>query len=163
VNARQQLVILRHGKAMAATAGGLDHGRPLAERGVAEVPRVAARLAELGWEPDEVFCSDALRTTETLHHADRVWRLDDEPHITRRLYLASAQRIGEVLRHATGQTVAVVGHNPGLEELVQLLAGTSVRLTTANAALLWRPPAPWSRSFEPDGWSLVDVIRPADL
>ncbi len=162
MNARQQLVVFRHAKAQAAVHGQTDHERALADRGRRDAPRVAQRLAELGWEPDEVFSSDSLRTTETLHAVQSVLGLP-EPRFTRRLYLAPARAIGEVLRQASGQTVMVVGHNPGLEDLVELLAGTSVQMTTANAALLWRPPAPWPRAFEPDGWSLVDVIRPKEL
>jgi phosphohistidine phosphatase len=126
----QRLFILRHAKAAThpPTAGGGDHERPLAPRGVAVLPGVARSiLRQLDGHPlDLVLCSTSARTTETVDGVAAA-----EPVIAAarvrwesKLYLADAHRIVKILRKvpAATETVLVCGHNPGLHELALLLA-----------------------------------------
>jgi phosphohistidine phosphatase len=161
-SAFSRLVILRHAEATAARADLDDHQRPLTERGRADVSGVARRLDALGWTPDEVHCSDAARTVETWACVEDTLRTGLMPTFSRRLYLAGWVAFCQQVGGARGDTVCVVGHNPGLEEVVELLCGRRVALGTSYAALLQRPPAPWSLAIEPDTWSLVDQVRPED-
>ena len=61
--------------------------------------------------PDQVLCSSAERTGETYLRL----QLDDgaDVHFTRALYLATHHEIMGVLRKGTGDTVLMLGHNPG--------------------------------------------------
>lgn len=164
-NSHLRLVVMRHAKTERPHEAPSDHERALTKRGRRDAPRVAERLLELGWAPDEVFCSDSLRTTETWDLAQPVLCAARAPalHISRRLYLASISALLDVLRRAEGETVMVVGHNPGLEGLVQALCGEPIGMTTGNAVLLRRENVPWKWALDPDGWGLVDVIRPREL
>lgn len=157
-----RLIVMRHAKSDQAP-GVPDHQRPLNDRGRADAPHIAARLDELGWTPDAVMCSDAARTVETWSCMEDRLRTGVEPVFSRRLYLSGwtpfCQQVGE----AAGDTVLALGHNPGWEEVVELLCGHSVRLTTGNAVLLRREFVPWNLALEPDAWGLVDVLRPKEL
>lgn len=162
-NSHLRLVIMRHAKTERPHEAPSDHERALTKRGRGDAPRVAQRLDELGWVPDEVLCSDSMRTTETFERMAPAWSSTPTLHLSRRIYLASTSALLDVLRRAEGDTVMVVGHNPGLESLVQVLSGEPIGLTTGNAVLLRREMLPWKWAMDPDGWGLVDVIRPKEL
>ena len=55
-----------------------------------------------------------------------------------RVYAAAAQQLLEVVRELPeeARTVVLVGHNPGLEDLVELLTGEVVRMPTSALAVL---------------------------
>lgn len=118
-----RLILFRHGKAEPESASGEDFDRHLAPRGVQESAEMAARLADLGFLPDAVVVSPAMRTRQTWAAAEASFpkakaRFDDD------LYHAdsgSLRREAERVGGGVG-TVMIVGHNPGLQELtVQLL------------------------------------------
>lgn len=116
-----------------------DYERPLNRRGRDDAPRMAAWLRALGaplphaqapvHALDWAWISGARRTRETaavlleaLELPEHLQLFDD------RLYLAPAPALLDVLREtpADRQWVMLVGHNPGVTELVNLLAGTTV-------------------------------------
>jgi len=117
------LWLLRHAKA-AREPGLADPDRPLEPRGRKAAQRIGRHLAECGARPDLVICSPARRTRETLECAAEAfaesWVVLEE----RELYLAGE---GELLRRLQAvpddvHGVLVVGHNPGIAELAQILA-----------------------------------------
>lgn len=118
------LVILRHAKSDWADATLQDFDRPLNERGREAAPLMGRFIAQLGLAIDLVLVSSAKRTRET-------WALV-EPHvgahakadIRRDLYLADADALMTALRQIDDEheRVMIIGHNPGLEDLVLALA-----------------------------------------
>jgi phosphohistidine phosphatase len=118
-----RLILFRHGKAEPESASGEDFDRGLALRGVRESAQTGARLADLGFLPDVVLVSTALRTRESWAAAEPFFP-NAEARFDAELYLADS---GSVRREAEragadASVVMVVGHNPGLQELaVQLL------------------------------------------
>ena len=159
-----RLILMRHAKSSWTSGASSDHVRPLNERGRIDAPRIAQRLGELGWVPDRVLSSDSARTQETW--ARMADRLPEVPvDFTRRLYHAGVEAFVEVVRSAPDEAgcLLVLGHNPGWEDVVEYLCGEPVRMTTANAVLLRRDPAPWREALAPDSWALVDVLRPKEL
>ena len=129
----RQLILMRHGKAVAASATG-DHARALSPRGRAEALEAGRRIAALA-RPDAVLLSDSTRTRETLDSAAPALSPDLARRITRNLYGAGTDAILAEIR-ATPDEVAsllVIGHNPGLGDLARRLArdgeaGTLARL-----------------------------------
>jgi len=160
----RRLIVLRHAKSSWGDPDLEDHDRPLNDRGRRDAPRVGRRLVELGWIPDRVVSSDAVRTRETWQlmapeipaQITAEWRPD--------FYLAGLDEI----RDAAGSwpadtgTVLVLGHNPGWEEAVAALAGIDEPMTTANAALLEGAGADWPSAFR-GRWELVEMVRPRRL
>ena len=144
------LLILRHAKSDRSDATLPDHARPLAPRGEADAPRMGAAIAALGVMPDCVIASTAVRARETAHLATAA--MGYRGPITERdaVYEASVATLLAVLRDCDDGdgTVLLVGHNPGMEELVGLLtAGTDaewvVRMATAALAYLSLDIAGW--------------------
>ncbi|NGN68502.1 histidine phosphatase family protein [Streptomyces sp. A7024] len=118
-------MVLRHAKS-AWPEGVADHERPLEDRGVRDAPEAGAWLHAAGIVPDAVLCSDAVRTRETWDLAAE--QLGDSAPAARydeRLYAATADELLAVVREAAAgtRTVLLVGHNPGVQELVLTLAG----------------------------------------
>jgi phosphohistidine phosphatase len=159
----RRLILLRHAKSAWGEPDLRDHDRPLNKRGRRDVPRVAAHLAGLGWEPDWVACSDARRALETWSGMAEVFgevRLE----VLRSLYLAGFMEIRDALSQAPGDatTVAIVGHNPGWEDAASRLADAHIQMTTCNACLLEGEGASWTEAL--DGvWRLVQLVQPKAL
>jgi phosphohistidine phosphatase len=81
------------------------------------------------------------------------------------LYLAGPEAYIEVLRGVPDKyrRVMVVGHNPGLEELVEHLAGTATILPTAALAQVLLPITQWRALGEETKGKLKGVWRPREL
>jgi phosphohistidine phosphatase len=171
-----QLILLRHAKAVRGTAELPDHDRALTPEGRRTAAAMGAAMRGLGLMPDVILVSSALRTQETLD-ALEPWELD-RPNIETipGLYMASHLQIRDMLRELpeTMRCVLVIGHNPGIHELAQLLAGKSgsqsakpelARLAQdyPTAALTeFIISTPWHHIGGP-GASLTRYIQPADL
>lgn len=141
VGSTRTLVVLRHAKS-AWPDGVPDAERPLAPRGRRDAPAVGRWLREHVAPVHEVVCSPALRARQTWHRVARA--LDaaavpvrDDP----RMYPGSAQQLLAVVRDLPDSaTVALlIGHNPGMEDLVHLLSGTPAVLRTSALAVLTVP------------------------
>ena len=94
-----RLILFRHGKAQAESASGEDFDRHLAPRGERESAAMGAHLADLGFLPDVVLVSPAMRTRETWaaiepHMAKAQVTFDDE------LYHADSGAVRAAAAHA---------------------------------------------------------------
>lgn len=119
----RRLILFRHGKAEATPLTGGDKARRLLDRGRADSARTARWLAEAGFRPDLVLVSPALRTQATWEAiADVFPDARSEPCDT--LYMGEMDEIMDEVWASKGDadTVMVVGHNPGLQELAARLA-----------------------------------------
>ena len=96
--------------------------------------------------PDVIMSSDAVRARMTAEAVAEAARYAGEILLDRRLYIASSPGILAVLRtvrEANARTVMIVGHNPGLEELVAQLTGEQHDLPTAALAQIGLPIDRW--------------------
>jgi phosphohistidine phosphatase len=147
-----RLLLLRHGKS-AWPDGTDDLERPLAKRGQEAARGMGRYLAEEGLRPDLVLVSPARRTQETWNLAKGP--LGDVPLRSEpRIYEAPPERLLTVIKEADPGvgTLLLVGHNPGLQELLQLLIGQGDRYAhgsaiakypTAGLAVVEAPAATW--------------------
>jgi phosphohistidine phosphatase SixA len=116
---KRELILLRHAHAESGRPGDDDAGRPLSARGIDEAVAAGRWLREKRALPARVLCSPALRARQTLEHALGDAGAIDEP----RIYEASAgDLIALIDDNADAQRLLLVGHNPGFETLVALLA-----------------------------------------
>ena len=113
----KRLILMRHAKSD-WSASGDDHSRPLNARGKASAPAMGAWLCDQGWVPDEVLCSTATRTRQTL---DLLGLPKVPTRFERALYLADGDEITDVLRDAEGACVLLLGHNYGIADCAQSL------------------------------------------
>ena len=117
------LYLLRHGKAEPGAPGGRDYDRGLAPRGLRDSTRMGAHLAECCDPPRWFLCSPARRAAQTLDCVRESLPLGDDGEFQQNLYLASAEQIFERVCEVeeTVDSLLVVGHNPGLEQLAASL------------------------------------------
>lgn len=134
--ANKHLYLLRHAKSSWAEDGLDDHARPLAPRGEDAVERLRRHVRRAGITPALVLCSSARRTVMTLEGIARALRKDVETVIDDDLYAASAGRLLSRLRQVPDavSSVMLIGHNPGLEDLADLLVGAGDEAPRARMA-----------------------------
>lgn len=116
------LVIMRHAKAEASAPS--DYDRALTDRGHADATEAGAWLAEQGIEPDYALVSAAARTTETWEDVavGAGWDLS-LAEFSEALYAAEGETALDLIREIDDgvTTLVVIGHNPTIGYLVQLL------------------------------------------
>lgn len=149
------LYVLRHAKSSWDDEGLADHDRPLAPRGRRATTRLASHIRRLRIRPDVVLCSSATRARETLEgildalEASDVVVDRDLCGASADLLLVRLRRLGNDVR-----SVMVIGHNPGLQDLITCIAGDgdddamlSVRqkFPTGALATLSFPTGGWER------------------
>jgi phosphohistidine phosphatase len=120
----RRLVVLRHAKS-ARPEGVPDRLRPLADRGRRDAPAAGRALAESDCLPDLAVCSTAVRARQTWELASGQWGTPPPVRYDGRVYAADVPDLLAVVHEvpAEVETLLLVGHNPGLEELVLDLAG----------------------------------------
>jgi len=121
VQTTRRLVIIRHAKA--EPYAPTDVERVLADRGRVEGRMLGAWLAGAGVTPDAAYVSYAARTRETwdVVAAGAGWTL--EPEYDGNLYGTDEDGALDLVRATPDEatTVVLVGHNPTMGMLVQLL------------------------------------------
>ena len=159
------LLVLRHAKSSWDDPALDDHERPLNERGRRDAPRMGELVRGYGLMPDVVISSDAVRARLTAEAVVKAARYAGEILLDPNLYMAGPADILSLLRtvREKAETVMIVGHNPGLEELVAQLTGDRQDLPTAALAQIVLPIDRW-RDLKPSTrGTLVRHWRPKEL
>jgi phosphohistidine phosphatase len=156
-----RLILFRHAKAEKDADTGDDFDRPLAPRGRREAQAMGEQLAALGFRPDVALVSPSLRTRETWEIAAEALP-GAEPRYQASLYNAEAgaiRRLAEAAGEGSG-TVVVVGHNPGLQELVLrlLIEGAAPASFLARAQRKFPPAAVAVFEFDAAGRPVADGL-----
>ena len=101
-----------------------DHSRPLSDTGKEDASTLAKYICDNKICFDLTLCSTSDRTKETLTIIkDRSIDSFREINYLDELYNASKDKIHEVISRRTNQSILVVGHNPGISELISDFAG----------------------------------------
>lgn len=120
----RRLYLLRHAKAEPASTERSDAARTLARRGREDANLVGRTLQEHGLLPDCALVSPAVRTRETWDLVSAQWRTAPVMRTEARIYDAPAARLLTLIQTAddTVRALMIIGHNPGLHDLVLRLA-----------------------------------------
>ena len=159
------LLLLRHAKSSWGEPGLDDHDRPLNKRGAKAAPRMGKLLRDEGLSPDAVLASSAERTQATARAVCEALDYPGDIDVRHSLYLAAPSAYLHAVRELPDEIgrALVVGHNPGLEDLLEALSGHARRLPTAALAVLELPVKHW-RDVELDGRArCLRVWRPKEL
>ena len=118
------LVLLRHATTEPGRPGQDDRERSLTDAGREEARAIGRWLVEQGIGCDEVICSPAQRTRETMAELAAAGCAEAEIEIEHRLYNAGPEDVLAVVREASddASVVLVVGHAPGLPAAASFLA-----------------------------------------
>lgn len=168
----RRLILLRHAKSDWPD-GVADPERPLAPRGRAAAPRIGAYIAREELVADRVLVSPARRTRETWDlvaaQLPPVRVVASEP----RVYDATAARLLSVVREQPKEahSLMLVGHNPGLEDLAEMLVALgpaphlenmAEKFPTGALAVIDLPVDEWSAAAPATG-RLDRFVTPRDL
>ena len=143
-----ELLLLRHAKSDWNSQARSDALRPLTPRGRRAAPQMGAFIARNNWLPDRVLCSPAVRTRQTLDGLAQELPCPLPTIWEESIYAASLQALLSCLKEQwhPGERLLLVGHNPGLEELLcyalprtEWPAGPKRMPTCALARLEWAP------------------------
>ncbi len=149
------LIVLRHSKA-ASPLGTRDFERPLADRGLRDSTRVGDELRGKQWVPQQVICSTALRTRQTLDGLSIAAPAEFE----QRVYQGDADDLLELLNEQGREDMLLlVGHNPSVHQLVLDLTGAEVRSFPTSAAAVIEFDGDWA-DLGPGGGRLVELWTP---
>ncbi|AHF17776.1 SixA phosphatase family protein [Niabella soli] len=159
------LIIIRHSKA--EKGSGRDIDRHLTETGHRDAIQVAELLKSKGYEIDKILSSNSERTKRTTQLFSGVLGIDnDAVFFFESLYLADVLGISETIELYGGSkanTLAVVGHNPGVTNFVTDLTHTSIdNIPTSGVAVMEVDLEDWAQ-LGSAGKKLVATFSPKDL
>jgi phosphohistidine phosphatase len=126
---------------------------------------MGALLQDENLIPDFILCSSAVRTHHTALLVAKACNYVGKIRQTRKLYLGEPQAYIEVLRKVAEkyERVLVVGHNPGLEALMETLTGEALAMPTAALAHIELSLKRWSDFDLNTECRLVNVWLPKNL
>lgn len=143
----KKIILLRHAKSAWDHPWLTDFERPLAERGLRDAPQMAASLKNRGISVDRICSSTAQRAKQTACITAAVLGFPEAKiHWDKSLYHASETHLLTFIQSQPDQiqTLILVGHNPGLTDLINLLGvkldnlPTSGQLAFSLATTHWR-------------------------
>lgn len=132
----KQLVILRHGKSSWENPSLDDYDRPLNERGKKNATDMGLFLRKKIGQPHGILSSSAKRAADTAKLVAKQMAFDVHDLIfDDDLYLASVPTILKSVGKLPQSTniILLIGHNPGLTDLVNHLGVRLDNLPTASA------------------------------
>lgn len=160
------LSLLRHAKADRPEQYATDLARPLTDRGRKDAMRMAAVLTDLDPPVDFILSSPSLRTRQTVTAVLEILERDVPVHWDDRIYEAGVHDLlnGIAAAPTDCDHLLVVGHNPGMEELIAALcSGDNGRLVvimpTAGLAHVTLNLNNWNK-VSPSSGTLQWLLRP---
>lgn len=159
------LLLMRHAKSSWKHPELADHDRPLSKRGTRDAGLMGQLIAERELTPQIILSSSAVRTLETAAILAEQCKCTSEIKSLDGLYLAEADAYLIELRLLPDDTerAMVIGHNPGLESLLQILTHRVESLPTAVVAYLSLPISQWSELSSDTEGELIELWIPKEL
>jgi phosphohistidine phosphatase len=168
------LGLWRHAKSDWNDRSLRDFDRPLNKRGLKGAAIVGRHIASLPLYWERIVASPAVRVAQTIELGAEAAHINPQVRWDRRIYLASSATLLDLLREQLGDpaTILMVGHNPGLEDLIFDLVPddgsnplrdiVEEKFPTATYAQLELDIERWG-DLEEGGARLVELTRPRDL
>ena len=158
------LFILRHAKSSWDNAGLSDFERPLNERGRRAAPLMGGVMKTNQFHPALIISSPARRAEQTAVLVKEAAGFGGHIKFEERIYEASPERLLEIIAEQNSRvdSVMLVGHNPGLENLIRALTGETHPMPTAALAVIDLKTDKWSEINSSTG-KLRTLIRPREI
>jgi len=136
---------MRHGKSDWSSTARSDYDRPLMKRGVKTAAKIGKWILQNGYTPDIIVSSPALRARSTARLVCEAFKRPESDIVyDERIYDADVDELLAVISdHVGEESVLLVGHNPGMDELLDYLSSEMPErnkkgklMTTAAVAIL---------------------------
>lgn len=160
----KQLFLLRHAKSSWDNPNLSDFDRPLNDRGQKAAPKMGKAIVEKQVIPDIILCSPAKRTLETARLVIESSKLKTDITFEKRIYDASTRTLLEILKAQDSEisTILLIGHNPGMSDLLTKLTGESEHFPTAALAKIQLKIQTW-KGIKDGAGKLSWILRPREL
>lgn len=169
----KRLCVLRHAKSSWDDHDLDDLNRPLNDRGWKAARRIGREMKHRRMHFDLVLASTAARVRETIDGIEEEFEFDAEVRFEPELYLATRDTLLSLV-HAIPQgvsSVLLVGHNPGLQQLLLELTRDDSDGLRARIAVKYPTGAFAAAELDIEGWAqaaagcgpIVELILPKDL
>lgn len=164
----KQLLIMRHAKSSWTEEGKTDFDRCLNKRGRRVAPLMGEFVTSQGVVPNKIISSSALRAKQTTElFVDSCSGVDTtDVRFVKYLYHAPASEYLDTLERfddENAETLMLVGHNPGLEDLIFQLSKAHETMPTATIARFDLGDVDWVAIRKPFKATLLDVWRPKEI
>ncbi|MCJ7700808.1 MAG: histidine phosphatase family protein [Anaerolineales bacterium] len=159
------LLIMRHAKSSWENPEFSDYDRPLKKRGKRDSTLIGNIILNQGIQPDIILCSSAKRAKDTAELFAVVCGFHGQIQYHRSLYQGAPSDYIELLLSQGNehQIVMLVGHNPGLEELLSDLTDIDEWLPTAALAHIDLDIEHWYEFNEFTECELMNLWRPREI
>jgi len=159
------ILLLRHAKSSWKEEGLRDHTRPLNKRGLRDAPRMGALIEEQQLRPEMILSSSAVRAIRTAEAVAEVCGAEMPLVKHEELYLATSAAYIETTRYLAESfhRILLVGHNPGISDLLNQLTGCDALMPTAALAQIELPIEKWNALSLQTAGRLVALWRPKEL
>jgi phosphohistidine phosphatase len=169
----KRLTLLRHAKSGEDLDAARDFDRTLNAKGRRAARTIGRHMRDAALRFDAVIASPATRVAQTLEEVAAGYGQDLAPRWEKRAYLASPSDLLDMLQEAPSEveSLLIVGHNPGLEQLVLMLVpedaegardAVMTKYPTAALAEMTLDIGGWDQAG-PGRAALVRFVRPRDL
>jgi phosphohistidine phosphatase len=158
------LLLLRHAKSSWDEPTLRDFDRPLNKRGKKAAPQMGKYMRERKIKPHLVISSPAERAQETAALVTKAAKIKTPIRYDERIYEANIGKLLEVISQIDDDAseVLLVGHNPGMEEILELLTGEVQRMPTTALARITLNIDHWNEVKERSG-QLDWIVKPKEL
>ncbi len=160
---------MRHAKSDWSGLDKSDFDRPINQRGQKNAKRIGQWMVENGHLPEKIISSSALRARQTIELVvKQISEIDSNSILfDKSLYLAEPETLIEIIQLYKNElnSLMLVAHNPGLEQLVHFLSSEAdyeyKNMTTANLVIFEYP----DNNFDPsrEKGKLIEFIKPKEL
>lgn len=159
------LLLMRHGKSSWKHPDLPDQERPLSKRGERDSHFMSRFIFDRELVPQVILASSSVRTAKTADILSQECPGIGPVRMMDELYLAEVAAYIDALRTLPAgiERVMVIGHNPGLESLLMMLARTIEAMPTASLAHIVLPIQSWTDLTQETEGELVDFWKPQDL
>ena len=157
----RKIILLRHAKSSWKDPLLRDFDRPLSKRGVKDTKLMKEHIVSLVMGVDEIYSSPSVRTSQTINQL-----VPEISHVNylASLYLGDVSVVLSLLESIQTRikTVMIVGHNPCIQEMMEILWKKPVEKFPTCAAAVFSLKNSWSKTATPIG-NLEKFIKPSDF
>jgi phosphohistidine phosphatase len=156
------LILMRHAKSSWKDHNLDDSERPLKKRGKKDAEYIGKRLVDKELIPQKIFSSPAKRARRTAEIILGETKVDVPLELVDQFYMAEVPIFYDFIKSLPDdlERVMIIGHNPGLESLVQVLSGQIESMSTAALANISLPIKSWKELDTETKGELIDLFKP---
>lgn len=156
----KKILFIRHGKAKRSSDSGKDFDRKLNNKGRIQAHVIGHLLLEKGIKPNQIFSSDAARTSETIEIINAILSGNGKPiHWKPELYLCDLNTILQFCfnQDDSNDFIAICGHNFGISDCLNYFTEMDLELSTCGTALVTFEAGTWQEISK--GTGILDWMK----